>query len=248
MIAALVHWYMPFSPCMLQAERLIREGAIGRVLEVRMRVGHAGPLAPGVRHPGPEIETVSMPEEALASTWWYQAQAGGGAMIDFASYGAIVSRWFVGEQAVAVMGLRANLNSRWSDVDDNGSMMVRFREALGICHGSWSTVDPGGAAQPVVYGTEGTLVVDERGAEPAVKVYRGRGQVDSYSGVSLPDGRRTVAEEFIHHLETGEPVHQTLDLHFNAEVTAILDAAIRSATTGRLELVSNHAWEVAAYV
>jgi len=246
-IAVLIHWYMPFSPLMQRAHRLIEEGAVGRVLEVQMRVGHAGPLAPGVRHPGPEIETVAMPEDALASTWWYQAAAGGGAMIDFCSYGAMVARWFVGEQPVAAMGLRANLNSRWSHVDDNGSMLIRFREAVAVCHGSWSTVDPGGYGGPVVYGTQGTLVVDEWGADPAVRIYRGQGDISSFEGISLTRGRESVAEEFIHHLETGEPVHPLLDMRFNAEVTAILEAGIRSSTTGHLEAVSNRAWEIAPY-
>ena len=213
-----------------------------------MRVGHAGPLAPGVRHPGPNIETVPMPDEALASTWWYQAAAGGGAMIDFCSYGVVISRWLIGEQPLAVMGMRANLNSRWSDVDDNGAMMIRFRDAMAVCHGSWSTVDAGERGGPIVFGTGGTLVVDEWGPKPAVRVYRGKGQVDVYEGVPLPDGRRNVAEEFIHHLETREPVHPTLDIGFNADATAVLEAGMRSAETGCLELVPSLAWETTAYV
>jgi predicted dehydrogenase len=243
-ITALIHWYMPFCPCMRQAEKLIQEGAVGRILEVRTRVGHAGPLAPGARHPGPEIEAVPMPEEALASTWWYQRSAGGGAMIDFCSYGATFARWFIGEQAIAVMGLRANLNSRFSEVDDNGSMMIRFRDAMAICQGSWCTVDDGVCGGPVIYGTEATLVVDEdSGPQPEVRVCRGQGQVERYEGGPLPEGRRTVAEEFIHHLETGEPVHPALDMALNTEVTAIMDAGLRSAATGRLELVQSRTWE-----
>lgn len=242
-IGVLVHWYMPFSPLMRRAHQLVAEGAIGRVLEVQMRAGHAGPLAPGVRHPGPGIETVAMPGDALASTWWYRAAAGGGAMVDFASYGAMVARWFVGEQAVAVMGMRANLNSRYSRVDDNGSMLVRFPDAIATCRGSWTTVDPGGHEGLVVYGSDGTLVVDECGAE-RVRVHRGPGDVSTFEGLALPPGRRTVAEEFIHHIETGEPVHPLLCPRFNTETTAVVDAGIRSSISGRLEPVSSRAWEV----
>ena len=55
-------------------------------------------------------------------------------------------------------------------------------------------------------------------------------------------GRATLAEEFIHHLETGEPLHPTLDMHQNLEVMAILDAGIRSANSGQVELVNDATW------
>jgi predicted dehydrogenase len=60
----------------------------------------------------------------------------------------------------------------------------------------------------------------------------------------LPAGRATLAEEFVHHLETGEPLHPTLQLAHNLEVMAILDAGIRSAASGRQELVGDAAWYV----
>jgi predicted dehydrogenase len=158
-------------------------------------------------------------------------------MIDFCSYGAIVSRWFLGEQAKSALGLRANLNSPWSDADDYGIILARFSKAVGIFEGSWTTLEPGGPGGPVVYGTEGTLIVDEWCDQPAVKVLKGRGQVARYDGLALPQGRATVAEEFIRHLETGEPLHPTLDMCFNAESMAILQAGLRSAASGRLEEV-----------
>ncbi len=240
-IKVLIHWYMPFSPLMQRAKALLDEGAIGQILEVRMRAAHAGPLAPGVKHPGPNIESVAMTGPELGSTWWYQAAAGGGAMIDFCSYGACISRWLIGEQPLAVTGMSANLNSPWGKADDNGTIVARFSKAIGVFEGSWTTQDPGVPGGPIVYGTAGTLVVDEWGEQPAVRVAKGRGQTTSYGGLPLPEGRQTIAEEFVHHLETGEPVHPTLDMRFNAEVTAILDAGVRSAGSGRREAVSGSA-------
>jgi predicted dehydrogenase len=236
-ITVLVHWYLPFSPFMLRAKALLEAGAIGRLLEVKLRAAHAGPLAPGVKHPGPNVETVPLTGPELASTWWYQPAAGGGAMIDFCSYGAIVSRWFLGEQAEAAWGVRANLNSPWSKADDYGTILARFSSAIGIFEGSWTTLDPGVPGGPVVYGAEGTLIVDEWCDQPTVKVLKGRGQTARYDGLALPEGRRTVAEAFIHHLETGEPLHPTLEPDFNAEVMAIIEAGVRSAASGRLEEV-----------
>jgi hypothetical protein len=53
-----------------------------------------------------------------------------------------------------------------------------------------------------------------------------------------------VAAEFIHHLETGDPVHLTVDMMYNLEVMAILDAGLRAARSGKLETVDNAAWRI----
>jgi predicted dehydrogenase len=233
----LVHWYLPFSPFMGRAKALLEEGAIGEILEIKMRAAHAGPLAPGVRHPGPNVESLQMTGPELASTWWYQTSAGGGAMIDFCSYGAIVARWFLGEQAEGALGLRTNLASPWSDADDFGVIIARYSRAVGIFEGSWTTLEPGVPGGPVVYGTEGTLIVDEWCEEPSVKVIKPPGKVNRLDGILLPKGRRNVAEEFIHLLETGGQPHPTLDLRFNTEVMAVLEAGARSAASGQLEKV-----------
>jgi hypothetical protein len=41
----------------------------------------------------------------------------------------------------------------------------------------------------------------------------------------------------VHHLETGEPLHETLQVAFNLDAMAILDAAIRSSETRCMESV-----------
>ncbi len=40
----------------------------------------------------------------------------------------------------------------------------------------------------------------------------------------------------------GEPLHPTLEMAFNLEIMAILDAGARSASNGRLEMVDSAAW------
>jgi hypothetical protein len=60
----------------------------------------------------------------------------------------------------------------------------------------------------------------------------------------LPAARDNVAKEMIHHLESGEPLHPTLQLPLNLEVMAILDAGIRAANSQKLETVDNAAWRI----
>ena len=53
-----------------------------------------------------------------------------------------------------------------------------------------------------------------------------------------------MAAEIVRHLETGEPVHETMEMMFNLEAMAILDAGVRSAATGKLEMVDNATWRI----
>lgn len=240
----LVNWPLTWSPTARKAKALIDEGVIGHVLEVKWRAGHTGPLGSGAAHAGVSQTAAPMTGPERGATWWHQEAAGGGAMLDFCCYGAMVSRWYIGEQATAAIGLRANLNSQWGDADDNGVIIVRFPGAMALTEGSWTTLDHGVPTGPIVYGTTGTLVVESRNGQSVVRLERGYGQTSLYEPEALPQGRDTVAAEFIHHLDTGEPLHPTLDMAFNLEVMAILDAGVRSASSGKLELVDSAAWRV----
>jgi predicted dehydrogenase len=238
----LVNWPLTWSPNARKAKELIDAGTIGRVLEVKWRSGHTGPLGPGAAHAGVSESAAPMSGPERGATWWHQTAAGGGAMLDYCCYGALVSRWYVGEQAIAAMGMRANLDSQWGDGDDNAAMIVRFPTAMALLEGSWTTWDHGVPTGPIVYGTTGTLVVESRDGERIVRLERGHGQRTIYLPDPLPEGRSNVAEEFIHHLATGEPLHPTLEAGLNVEVMAILDAGVRSASSGKIELVDNAAW------
>ncbi len=239
----LVNWPMTWSPAARQCKALIDDGIIGQVLEVKTRLGHNGPLGAGVGHAGVSEVAGILSGPERGATWWHQAAAGGGATLDFCSYGAMASRWFIGQQAVAAIGMKANLASQWGDADDNGAMLVRFPAAMALYEATWTTLDHGGPRGPIVYGTAGTLIV-EANAKPAVRLERGGGQTTVYEAQPLPPGRANVAEEYIHHLETGEALHPTLDMDFNLEVMAILDAGLRSTESGRLETVDNAAWSI----
>ena len=240
----LVNWPTVWSPAIRAAKGLIDEGTIGRVLEVKWRAGHTGPLGPRARHPGVEAEAESLSGPERGATWWHQAAAGGGALLDYCCYGALLARWYIGEQATAALGLCANLDSQWGDADDNAVVIVRFPSAMALLEGSWTTLDHGVPTGPIIYGSDGTLVVDAKAEQPAVRLERGTGQSEIHRASPLPSGRDNVAAEMIHHLETGEPLHPTLEMAFNLEVMAILDAGVRSANSGSLALVDNATWSI----
>jgi predicted dehydrogenase len=243
-VELMVNWPSTWSPAMRKMKTLLDEGAIGDLLEVKWRNGASmGPPPRGDHIPGP----------TKGAEWWRQTEQGGGALLDYCCYGACLARWFIGEPAVAACGVQANLISHYGDADDNAIIIVRFPASLAILEGTWSTWNPGVPTGPIVYGTRGTLVASRRepeeGERPAqvVEVHtrrsHGLSQPDQVLvGEPLPEGRQTLAEEFIYHLETGEPLHPTLDLNQNVEAMAILDAGIRSAASGKMELVNDLNW------
>jgi len=240
--AMLVNWPMTWDPAARKAKALIDAGAIGRVLEVKWRGGHTGPLGPGAKHEGVKDQAAPLNPTELGATWWHHDAPGGGAMLDYCCYGAMFSYWAIGEKAISAVGLRANLNSPFGDADDNGAMLVRFPTALGLFEGSWTTWDHGVPYGPIIYGQSGVLVIESRDGKRVVREEHGGGQTTLHPTDPLPEGRDTIASEYVHHLDTGEPVHPTLEMGFNLEAMAILDAGLRSARSGKLETVESASW------
>jgi predicted dehydrogenase len=242
-VLLMVNWPSTWTPANRKVKELIESGSIGELLEVKWRNGASmGPLAYG--------QTITDAEKG--AEWWHQAAPGGGALLDYCCYGACLARWYVGEPAVAAYGLKANLASHYGDADDNAIITVRFPKALAILEATWTTWATGVPTGPIVYGEKGALVV---GSEPlrrhedrprsAVYVYTTRhGQEPDQvlEGDPLPEGRATLAEEMVHCIETGDALHSTLELQHNLETMAILDAGIRSAASGKLELVNDATW------
>ncbi|HLH73397.1 MAG TPA: Gfo/Idh/MocA family oxidoreductase [Chloroflexota bacterium] len=238
-----INWPSTWNSAIRKAKDLLDEGAIGNLWEVKWRGGSLGPLSHGSVHPGIDGTIVEISDVEKGATWWHHASTGGGALLDYCCYGACLARWYVGESAVAAFGLKANFNSQYGDADDNAVVTVRFPRALAVLEATWSCVDHGVPTGPILYGNRGTMVVESREGKPVVKLIQGKGAEPRYiSGDVLPPGRETIAQEIIHHLETGAPVHPTLEANFNLEAEAILDAGIRSASSGKLELVQDSRW------
>jgi len=238
----LINWPIAWSPAAREMKRLIDAGTIGRVLQVKYRAGHTGPLGPGAAHAGAAKSSDALSGPERASSWWHQVETGGGALIDFCCYGAMLSCWFIGEQAQAATAIRGNLNSSWGESDDNGFMLVRFPGAVGLFEGSWTTLDHGVPTGPIVFGTTGTLVMETAGGKHTIRLERGGGQTEIFEPEALPEGHGDVASEFVHHLDTGEPLAELLAPALNIEALAILDAGVRSADSGCLEMVGSRVW------
>lgn len=233
----IVNWPTAWDPAFRLAQRLTRDGAVGRPLKFHYRNRESlGPFSYGQ----------NLTDREKASEWWYQADMGGGAMADYIGYGCNLSRWFLGEGAVAATAIRANFMSHFADVDDYSAAMLRYPSAVALLEGSWATASGGGIpCGPIVFGEDGTLVTDR--LSPTVSLYLGRHLKEpthQYTPDPLPEDRADLALETLHHLETGQPLHEALDLAVNLDAMAAMDAAFRSAVSGKLEMTGNSCGEV----
>ena len=121
--------------------------------------------------------------------------------------------------------------SGFGDAEDNAAMLVRFPAALAVLEASWTTFHIGVPNGPIVYGTKGRSC--SNGDDIRVYAERGaKGPSSVEKGDFFPRDARRSREEFLHHLETSDPLHPTLDSPINLATMAILDAGIRSAKNG----------------
>jgi predicted dehydrogenase len=238
-VALAVNWPITWRPAIRRVKELLDAGAVGAIWEIKWRNGASlGPLAHGSTHPGATVVSGVVSDAEKAMEWWHQAEAGGGALLDYCCYGACLASWLLEAAPLSVQCLKANLMSGFGTADDNAVMLLRFASAIAVLEASWTTFHTGVPSGPIIYGTHGTIVVD--GTD--ILVYRGRGvTTPSFveKGEPLPQGRATIGEEFLHHLETGDPLHPTLALPVNLATVAILDAGMQSAETGTAEPVAS---------
>jgi predicted dehydrogenase len=241
---AMVNWPITWRPYLHRMKSLIDEERIGRVIGLQYRAGHTGPLGPGARHRGVDETADAMSSLEMSRTWWYQSRCGGGAMVDLCCYGSLLGAWYTGTKARSVMAMRANLNSPWGDTEDNASMLVQFPGALVTVEGTWTTPQCLAQAGPIVYGETGALTCVKKGDEVIIEWTDVYNHVETFTAEPVPQNLIDAPSAFVQAMDTGEPIHETLTLALNLETIAILDAGIRSAQSGKQELVNNQYWHV----
>jgi len=231
----ITNWPTAWSPAIRTAKGLIDAGKIGHVFKFSYRNSDSqGPFSYG------QIIT----EKEMGAEWWYSSDLGGGSMLDYCCYGACMACWYLGHKPVSAYGLKANINSHYGNTEDYASIIARFSNAVAHLEGSWTTVNGGVPEGPLVYGTEGTIVVNRA---VGVEVYKTRHK-DTPDEVivpePLPQGRATLGEETIYHLDTGAPLFPMLDIPINIQSMAILDAGARSSNSYKMELCGDEYWTI----
>jgi predicted dehydrogenase len=229
----MVNWPTAWHPPVQHALALARDGAIGRVTHVEYRAAHVGPKEFGC--------------SPYFYGWLYDAERnGGGALVDYCSYGALLARVLIGmPQRVFAAGGR--FQKRDIDVEDNAILTMSYPAATAVAQASWSQIGGGTGLNPVFYGTEGSLIVHQRpGAREGHVVKEGQIELmtlDDPGGTlveppPLPAGRRNAIEHFAAHLLDGAPLDPLVEPATGRDVQEILDAGYASLRSGEAIEVS----------
>ncbi|MEJ2584589.1 MAG: Gfo/Idh/MocA family oxidoreductase [Robiginitalea sp.] len=161
---------------------------------------------------------------------------GGGALMDFGCYGANLITWLRdGEKPKRVTAVTAQLQPENNpQVEDEAIILLEYDTAVGVIQASWNW--PIGRKDMEVYGTEGAVYADNR-HDLRIRIPTG---YDTFTEkvLNLPELKSPFDDPFaylravVQNKITPGP-YDPSSLENNLIVMEILDAARRSAATGR---------------
>ncbi len=198
---------------------LVHEGAIGDVRKVVVHDGHNGP------------KEIHVEPEFLA--WLTDPKLnGGGALFDFGCYGADLMTWLMnGQRPLTVTAVTQQIKPEiYSRVDDEATIILTYPKAQAIIQASWNW--PFGRKDMEVYGQTGSAITVQR---DDIRVRRGgensKEELMAAKPVPAPyDDELSYLRAVV---LDGAKEDALSSLETNVTVTEILDAARRSAATGK---------------
>ena len=209
-----INWPIYWWPAARHAFRLVQDGAIGQVFYSCVRMSHEGPRNYGC--------------SKYFCDWLYDAeQNGGGALIDYCSYGACISRMLFGRPQ-QVFAVSANLLTPDSPVEDNATIHMVYPHTFAMAEASWTSRPRYHDAifrgtKGTLWSLEGKLFLDlEKDTHPVEQ-----------SVPALPVGQTNCPEYLLHCLETGAALQGMIDPQIARDGQEILDAGQRSAASGK---------------
>ena len=227
-VRLMVNWPNNWSPALHHAKTLIDEGRIGPVWQVHHRAGHGGP---------PANYLTGSPVGRVGWDWLIDRERnGGGAAIDFCSYGAVMSRWLMGQPS-RVTAVGGRYSKEFFTVDDNAVMVLGYPRGHSICEGTWTQPAMPMRIPPMIYGERGAIAVTSQTelslANQGESGERVSGEAETISAPALPDHFKSAPAYFAHCLLHDEPFTGIVAPDISRDSQEILEAGILSMATGQ---------------
>ncbi len=213
----MVNWPIAWWPQLNHAIAMAQAGDIGEVWQVRYRAAHQGPKEMGASE--------------YFCDWLYDPNRnGGGALLDYCCYGAILSRVLLGRPH-GITAVAGNLVKRDLDAEDNAVMLMQYPQAMGIAEASWTQIGKLTSYNTVIYGSEGTLFVEpEEG-----RLLHATDKHPSGEEVTVPAPYPQFLNPTTHFLwgiESGEDFHPLCQPANCRDAQEILEAGTEAAAKG----------------
>jgi predicted dehydrogenase len=227
-VRLMINWPNNWSPALHHAKRLVDEGRIGNVWQVHHRAGHGGP---------PRDYETRGPVARVGWGWLIERETnGGGASIDFCSYGAVMSRWIMGQPS-RVIALGGRYSKDFFTVDDNAVMILGYPHGHSVCEATWTQPATPVAAPAMIYGDDGTIALT--GQEELMIANRGGpGELSSHdaeriAAPALPRHFTSAPDYFTHCLLHDQPFEGMVTPELSRDAQEILEAGMASIARGR---------------
>jgi predicted dehydrogenase len=213
----MVNWPIAWWPQINHALEMAQAGEIGDIWQIRYRAAHQGPKEMGASE--------------YFCDWLYDPNRnGGGALIDYCCYGAILSCVLLGRPQ-SVTAVAGNLVKTDLDAEDNAVLLMQYPQAITIAEASWTQIDKLTSYHTQIYGTKGTLL-----AEP------GEGRL-ILATTKHPEGREIEIPErpshmrdpiahFLHGIETDQSFQELCRPRHCRDAQEILQAGSESVALG----------------
>ena len=235
-----INWPLVWVATHQTAKRLIAEGLIGQVIEVRHYGGNRGPLY----HLADKVEVSEAEVNAKKPhSWFYKKSHGGGSLLDYLGYGTTLGTWFHNGKTPIEVTTVINENPG-IEVDEHSITIARYEVGLSKMETRWGTfTDPWTMqTQPKcgfeIIGTDGTI--SSYDYEKSIHVQtRQRPEAHEIMADKLVSPHQNPIQYLIHCIETGEVVTGPLSLETSRIGQQIVDTAVLSANEKRtVKLIS----------
>ncbi|MBF9032807.1 Gfo/Idh/MocA family oxidoreductase [Rhodobacterales bacterium HKCCE2091] len=229
-----INWPLAWVESHVTAKRLIDEGLIGELREVRYYGGNRGPLY----HLADKVEV--SPEEVerqKPTSWWYKRAAGGGSLLDYMGYGATLGTWYMDGRAPVEITCAVD-ETPGIEVDQHAVAVLRYDTGLSKIETRWGTFTDPWVTQPQPFtgftfaGSDGTMVSPDYAAAVRVQT-RDRPEVHEIAVDPLPEGRRNGIEYVLGCIDRGEAIGGPLAPDLCLLAQRIVDTAAASAAQKR---------------
>jgi predicted dehydrogenase len=225
-VPLMVNWPTAWRPALRHGLHLARNGEVGEPIQLSHRGGHAGPREFGC---SPQF-----------CDWLYDDERnGGGALVDYAGYGAMLCRIVLGRPRI-VTAVAAHLRKEGLASEDNAVVVLSYPRALGLLEASWTQIGGEPAFAMIVYGDAGTLIVHQpRAVREGQRAGQGRVQVvrkddsETIDPPQLPVHEQSGPAYFLWCLRTGRDITGPCAADVGRDVQEVLTAALLSNAEGR---------------
>ena len=209
-VLVLTNFETSWSASVREARRLVESGDYGPIRRMVFRHGHPGPVEIGCY--------------AEFTDWLKSPEAGGGAMVDFGCYGAVLATWMMdGAVPARVIASAQTLRPEvYPNVEDDGTIILEYPKASAVVEASWNWTH--NVKEMDLYTESGSL---HAGLGDALTVRRPDGAAKLEIAPPLPPHLRD-QWSYLKEVIRGQcQVDQLSSLKFNTVVTGILDDARR---------------------